>query len=200
MASANTFTHRAVWAAARVAREAGRRASAGDEAAQRIGLELDFLDAVLDEVADADDADEDAVLDDGQVTKAMLGHACHQIAYGVFGNAGDDLARHQLVDRHRQQRGALLGEGMDDVALGEDAGDPAPVLADQEGADAAGLELAHRRPHRGIGPDRRDVAALGAQDGFDVHGRPPDSVNSSILTWARPFVRQWEAGEARLQS
>jgi len=56
------------------------------------------------------------------------------------------------------------------TALGQDAGDPLTVRADQEGADAMRLQLANRRGDRGIGTDRRDAAPFRAQDGFDVHG------------------------------
>src|SRR3954451_22021042 len=95
------------------------RCSAGDEAAQRVGLELDLFDAILDQIADADDADQNTVADHRKMAEAMLSHARHQLAHRVLGDAGNDLARHQPVDGGRQQPSALLGQRMNDITLGE---------------------------------------------------------------------------------
>ena len=97
------------------------------------------VDAILDEIADADDADERALADNGKMAEAPLRHARHELAHRILGLAGDDAPRHERVDRHRHEGGAVLGEGMHDVALGEDAGNATPILAHHQGADAARL-------------------------------------------------------------
>ena len=65
-----------------------------DVLAQRGALALDLSDAPLHDVADRDDADELALIDDRHVTEFALGHALHDDRNRVGLGAGRDLARH----------------------------------------------------------------------------------------------------------
>src|SRR5688572_18338729 len=50
-----------------------------DVVVQLVPLELELVDAVLDHVADADDAGQPPVLEDGDVTDPVLGHHLHEL-------------------------------------------------------------------------------------------------------------------------
>src|ERR1700730_15450269 len=150
----------------------GRRwppSRAGDEGAQRLRLELDLVEAVLDEVADADDAAQPPVGHDREMADAPVGHLGHQFADRVAGLAGDDVAGHDPADRERQEIGGLLGKRDHDIALRQDAIDAIAVLADDDRADPLPVQHVDRVADRRVRPDRRDPIALVAQDRLDIH-------------------------------
>src|SRR5436190_20625773 len=146
---------------------------AGDEGAQRFRLELNLVEPVLDEIADADDAAEPSVGDDRQMSHAPVRHLGHQLLHGITRRAGHDIARHDLVDAARQQLGATVGQRDDDVALGQDAVDALAILADDNRADALAIERLDSLGDSRAGPDRRDPAAFVAQDCLDIHRELP---------------------------
>ena len=65
----------------------------------------------------------------------------------------------------------LLGDGADDVALRDDAGDLTVVADDDDRADLLGAELLDDVEKRGVGPRGRDGPSLEFQYGSDVHER-----------------------------
>src|SRR5262249_19758331 len=66
------------------------------------GLLLHFVQAVLDDVADRDDADHLILLDDRNVAELACRHPLHDRADGLRLAACDDLARHHLSKRLRE--------------------------------------------------------------------------------------------------
>src|SRR5258708_747695 len=98
-----------------------------DISAQSLDLELDLVQTLLHHVADADDSQKRAILDDGQVPDALVGHHLADLDQRVAGRAHPDLAAHQLLSRKRQHTGRMFRDAPDDVAFGNDA-DHAPVL------------------------------------------------------------------------
>src|SRR5580704_2656004 len=98
---------------------------------------LDLVEPALDHIADADDADEPAVLDHREVADAAVGHLGHQLGDAVARIAGHHRPAHHLADANRQQVAAVAAERLDDVTLGYDADDVLAVIADDERADAA---------------------------------------------------------------
>ena len=98
-------------------------------------LALHLMHAVLDDVADRDDADEPALIDDRHVAELSGRHALHDAGDGFALVAGLDLARHRAADRLVEHGSAALGERTHDVAFGNDAGDAAVGAENQRGAD-----------------------------------------------------------------
>src|SRR6202035_4024378 len=150
-----------------------RALSAGDERAHRARLVFDFVEPVLDDVADADDAAQPAVLDHREMADAAVRHFRHQLVDGIRQLASHHPPGHHLGDVERQQSGSVVGHAVHDVALRDDPVDGFAVLADDEGADIAGNQLLHSGADRLVRPDRRHRTPLGAQNALDVHRRPP---------------------------
>src|SRR5258708_552155 len=140
------------------------------DVAQDRGFLLLLVEAVPDEVADADEADELAALHHRQVAHAMRGHHLHDLVDAVRGRAGGDVRRHQLMHLVGECLGAVAGEGVDDVALGEHADQPAPAVDHDERADALVVELSARRLDAVHPADTRDVPAFLLQDLRGRHG------------------------------
>src|SRR5262249_45277337 len=69
---------------------------AGDKRAHRMRLVLDLVEPVLDQVANADDAGQPAVVEHRKVADAPVGHLGHQLGDAVFRLAGDDGRGHHL--------------------------------------------------------------------------------------------------------
>jgi hypothetical protein len=139
--------------------------------AQDIGFQLHVIEPALDHVADRDDAAQGAVLDHGHMADAVRGHQPHDIADFGIGPAGADVARHERRDGEVDDRGAMLGEALDDVALGEDAFD-ALAAGDDDGADMLKAEPVGGGAHPGIRRDGDDLAALVVKNALDAHGTP----------------------------
>ncbi len=104
-----------------------------DVVAQRGRFLLDLLDAVLDHVADRDDADHPLLLDHRHVPELALRHPFHDGADRVGARAGDDLAGHHGRQRLVQRARAALGQHAHDVALRQNA-DHAMVGAEHHAA------------------------------------------------------------------
>src|SRR5260221_4086990 len=143
------------------------------DVAQDRGFLLLLVEAVPDEVADADQAAELAGLHHRQVAHAMRGHHLHDLVDAVGGRAGGDVRRHQLMHLVGECLGAVAGEGVDDVALGEHADELAPAVDRDERADALVVELADRRLDAGDRAGARDGPAFVIQDLRDRHRATP---------------------------
>src|SRR5260221_7975354 len=143
------------------------------EVAQHLDFELLLVDQGADEIADADDADDDAVVLDGEVADAVRRHQLHRAAHTILELAGDDILVHHLADRQVRHGLAELLEAMDEVALAEDADMPAPAVGDEEGADIVLGQLAHRLHHRIRGADLVNDALVVLQDIGNAHDTPP---------------------------
>ncbi len=138
-----------------------RRVRSGglDVVAQRFLLGLEFPHPPFDDVADRNQADHLAVLDDGQMPEFSQRHHFHDRADGVGLPATDDLARHHGADRFVEHRSASLAEHAHDVALRQDAFDTA-IAHHQHGADLLFRQNLDRRRELGVGLDAGDVMAL----------------------------------------
>src|SRR6266446_6133682 len=86
--------------------------------AQSRGLFLHFLQAMLDDVADRDDADHLILLDDRNVAELARRHPLHDRADSLRLAAYDDIARHHLSKRLREHVGALFAKHPHNVAFG----------------------------------------------------------------------------------
>ena len=75
----------------------------GDVVVKHVRLVLELLQAMLDHVADADDADHPAVLHHRQMTEPPFGHLAHQPVNAVVRRAGADLLGHQSATRMRNR-------------------------------------------------------------------------------------------------
>src|SRR5215472_8879651 len=142
-----------------------------DEGAQRAGLVFDLVEPVLDQIADADDAAKPPVLHDGEVTNAPACHLRHQFADALGRIASDDRPGHDLRHTQGQQAGTVTGKGMDDIAFRDNPLYLLAVLAGNEGADISVDQHVDGGADGFAGPDRFYCPSLGAQDGFDVHGK-----------------------------
>jgi hypothetical protein len=65
-----------------------------------------------------------------------------------------------------------MGEGVDNVALGDNPIDPLAIVAGDESADIAGDQRVNRRADCIVGSDCRYRTSLVVQDCFDVHLGP----------------------------
>src|SRR3954447_5732901 len=153
-----------------VAASSDRSHRARNVLAQRVRLALDFLETLLDHVADADHAAQPAgTLDHRNVPDAPLGHQRHDRAHLIVAGAGEHLLGHHAADARAQHRGAVIGERPHDPSIRDDAGDPRPVRGDHQGAD---LLIAHAmqsvRDGR-LGRDGAHLSPLARQDVLDVH-------------------------------
>src|SRR5664279_5234756 len=83
----------------------------------RLGLLLDFPDALLDHVADRHQTDQLALGHHRHVTEFSLRHPLHDAGDAVVLAAGGDVARHHLTDWKRERGGAVFGDRAHDVAL-----------------------------------------------------------------------------------
>ena len=66
---------------------------------------------------------------------AALGHHAHQVGGGGIRVAGDDRRGHDVAHGVLQRAGTVGVDRPGDVALGDDAGDLAAVIADDHGSD-----------------------------------------------------------------
>jgi len=89
-----------------------------DIVAQRSGFLLHFVQAVLDDVSDRDNAHDLILLDDRDVAELARRHALHDRFYRLGLAAGDDFARHHLCKRFVENVGALPGKRPYNVAFG----------------------------------------------------------------------------------
>src|SRR6266851_2163807 len=151
-----------------------RMLPAAREVAQHLDLELLVADQRADEVANADDADNRAVLDDRQVADAVHGHQLHRLVHAVLDPAGDDVLSHHLADRKLGHGVAEAIEPMDEVALAEDADMPAPAVGDEEGADIVLGKFARRFFDRVGSAYLVDHMIVMTQNIGDAHGPSGD--------------------------
>src|SRR5213593_1209037 len=85
--------------------------------AEDVRLQLEFVHAVLDHIADADDTAELPAFDHRDLPYPVASHLGHDTRYAVLRPAGDHRLRHHLGRTHSQQPRPVLGETVDDVAL-----------------------------------------------------------------------------------
>src|SRR5664280_704420 len=145
------------------------RLAGADVAAQALPFAYQLVHAVLDDVADAHDADQPTALDHRHVSDPVLGHQPHQALDRVPGGGHRDVHRHDRRDRRLERTGTVRRQYPDDVALGDDPIHPTAVTGDHQRADVVLGERAEDLRDRG---DRRhgdDEIALAAQHVADEH-------------------------------
>jgi hypothetical protein len=126
--------------------------------------------ARLHDVADRDQPDQLAALHDGQMAEAAGGHHLHDLLDRGVGVAGHDIARHDVRRLERQGRRAVRGDGMDDVALRDDADHLLQPVDDQHRANAARAQLARDVANRCARGDRVNKTTLLRENIGDEHG------------------------------
>jgi len=141
--------------------------------AKYIRLQLEFIHAVLDDVAETHDSAELAPLDHGEVTNAVAGHTGHDRPDALRWRTRDSRRGHQLGNRQCEEFRAVLGQTADDVALRDQAEHGDTVLAHHLGADALDFQTPDDRVEGRVGPRCLNVCALGLEDQCDAHGVLP---------------------------
>ena len=141
----------------------------------RFGFQI--FQPVPDDIADADDADELAVGNRGQMPHAVMRHQAHGALEVVGRGDRDDGMVHDVAHRHGERPLAIPRNGEDDVALRDQAGDGIAALHHQRGDPAL--------PH----PVAGALDGLGAVDGDDLTGAIAiqNVLNAHVLT---PFGRR----------
>src|ERR1700674_39267 len=119
----------------RVWRPTGPSSRCRDVFAERLALVFQLFEAMLHHVAHRYDTDKTPVLDHRDVAETAGGHALHKRGNCLFGGAGYDLASHDASYRVRERARTMLGEGADDIALGQDSGDTLVGSAYDHGSD-----------------------------------------------------------------
>lgn len=107
----------------------------GHPVAEDAGLELELMEAVLQDVADGDDAGEVTAVADHQVTESFAGHACGHVTDGIVGGAAGDGASHDGLDREGGGPLGMVVDRPDDIPFGEEADGNPRVVDDRERAD-----------------------------------------------------------------
>src|SRR5262249_849012 len=94
------------------------------------------IQAVLHNVADADDAMQPSTLDDGEMADPLARHLCHHPRDRVIGLTGHGAAHHNIGGAQLEGPGAVNAERFDDVALAAECEEVDTVLAYDDGADS----------------------------------------------------------------
>src|SRR4051812_19568521 len=100
----------------------GRSRLARDVMLELTAVALQLADAVRDDVADRNDADEAPVVDHRHVPDPPLGHGLGNAVDGVVARAADHRRAHDAIDPLLQHLRTQLGGLPHDVALGDHAG------------------------------------------------------------------------------
>jgi hypothetical protein len=137
--------------------------------AQRFDLQIGIDQALLDDVANADQARQLAVLHHGQVAGAPLGHHFHDLGDGVMGRATQDIAGHLSVNPLGQGIRTMPAEAVDDVTFREDALDIASAVQYQNRTDTILDQQADSLGDRSVRRDGHDMGSLALDDGGDMH-------------------------------
>src|SRR5262249_61665881 len=143
----------------------------------RLRLALDFLDALLDYVADRDEADELAFRDHRQVAEFPGGHPLHDGRNRIVFTTGRDVTCHDLTDRSVERVPPVLGQPPNDIAFRQYPGDTPSRTTDQHRADTMRGEQFSRRRQIGSRLNTNDVATqvtfLPAPDRLHLPARLP---------------------------
>src|SRR5829696_4782117 len=160
-----------------------------------------FVVERVEDVANADDADQAVIVDDRHVADVMLAHEVTDMLERIRRCAGDELLhRNELRNAHVDARRAVLGDGPHHVAFGEHADRRVALgaddILDDQRADIAG---AHQLGCDGDGlvhADRCDTGGFLAQDISDLHGNllgVNDWLKSGIHNANCQHGRQWKS-------
>src|SRR5208283_474836 len=128
--------------------QSNRRRFSGAHArdvAENARLQFLLVEAVLHQIADADDALHLAVLDNREVTDARRRHCRKHGIDAIGGATGEDGCRHQLLDLEAEHGGAVSGYRLDEVPLREYADRFHPPVLHDQGTDAMLSQLADRK-------------------------------------------------------
>src|SRR5215471_13343331 len=141
---------------------------------QGVRLQLELVDPVLDDVPDAHDPGEPAVLDDGEVTDAMAGHQRHDGGDPVARRAREHPCRHHPRYGEGEHMRVVLDQGAHHVAFRDDAEDASAVFAHHhERPDVPALELPGHRVERRVRAGGFHMATFCLEDRGNGHERSP---------------------------
>ena len=110
-----------------------------------VPFHLEFIETVLDHVADADNAAEPPTVDHRNVPNAITRHPAHHRGDAVVWRAGVDRRGHHLGDGQCEQLRSVLRQAADNVPFRDQAQDRVSFFADNEGANALQLQVPTRR-------------------------------------------------------
>ena len=144
-----------------------------------VTLGLQRVDAVLDDVADADDGHQGTLGDDRHVADPTIGHRVGQRLHRVVRGARGHVGGHDLAHRDDQDRGTPLVQMANDVTLADDPGNGRTVRADDERADSMLGEGFEQAGDGLIRPDRDDLGPFVTQHVGDLHTRTVDPRDDS---------------------
>ena len=136
---------------------------------QRLGFDLQLVDTSLDDVADADDAHQAAVVDHRDVADAALGHELHELVDRRPQTAGGQLGAHEIADGAFESAGAIGGERSHNIALGDDARHIVPPVGHHQGPDVVLLQNGYSLTDGDVAGDGHDVCALVLENVLDQH-------------------------------
>ena len=106
-----------------------------------VPFHLEFIETVLDHVADADNTAEPPTVDHRNVSNAMTRHPAHHRGDAVVRRTGDDGRGHRLGHGQCEQLRSVLRQAADNVPFRNQAQDCVSVVANDEGANALQLQV-----------------------------------------------------------
>jgi hypothetical protein len=112
---------------------------------QDVRFHFQIIHPALDDIADADNADELTVSDDGQMAHAMTRHQVHSLLKAVLRGNAEDGRRKSLHHRHGKRPFPMVGYRTDDLTLRRDASDHVSTSYNQ-GRYSIFLPFDRRRP------------------------------------------------------
>ena len=121
-----------------------------------------------DDIADADDADEFAVGNRGQMPHAVMRHQAHGALQGIVrGNRNCGMG-HDIGNRHGKRSLPMPRDGMYDLAFRYEATDHISTFHDQ-GGDTMNLHQLRGGSDRLSWFDREDFGSLAIQNVLNAH-------------------------------
>jgi hypothetical protein len=135
---------------------------------QNVPLEPEIVHAMLDDVADADDAGQFAIFDHEYVTRTVAGHQRHDPLEAVVARRGHDTAANDLAHFHCGKVGSMARKRARDLPL-RNHSDDGVAAYDCQRRDVSFAHAGCGAFHTVGWADRNDLTALLQKNGFDGH-------------------------------
>ena len=135
--------------------------------AQDVVLQLQIVQPMSDDVADADDAGELSVAQNRHMAHPMTGHQAHHVGNGFGRGNGDHAASHDLAHGYRCHGLAIARNRMNDFTFGNET-ENCVAARYHEGADIFCMQPVRRSLDADVRGYCCDVGALSSES-FDGH-------------------------------
>ncbi|HMA72103.1 MAG TPA: hypothetical protein VKP67_11525 [Xanthobacteraceae bacterium] len=147
---------------------------------QDIRFNFQFFQPLLDDIADADDADKFAVGKDGQMPHAVICHQAHSALQAIARGNCDHCLGHDIQNRHGERLLTVARDGVDDFAFRYQAGDCITAFHHQSRDAPLSHPISGAFDRLGRA-DRYNVGAIAIQNTLNAHEHSPILLVTSEL-------------------